>query len=208
MEKSKKDWCDSTWNPVTGCLNECKYCYAKGIANRFSGGGEKWTDENLFVLDERFYADESEKAEPYPYGFKPTFYRYKLNEYIKKNGRNIFVCSMADLFGSWVPDAWIEEIFSACRQAPQHNYLFLTKNPIRYLDLQDKGKLLAADNMWYGANMGRYDIEELVLGLADIVRENRYLRQENTRLREVEKEYHQSIIDRCRESEQASLKYV
>lgn len=53
--------------------------------------------------------------------------------------------------------------------------------------------------------MERYDIEELVLGLADIVRENRYLRQENTRLREVEKEYHQSIIDRCRESEQASL---
>lgn len=53
--------------------------------------------------------------------------------------------------------------------------------------------------------MERYDIEELVLGLADIVRENEYLRQENTRLREVEKEYHQSIIDRCRESEQASL---
>lgn len=55
------------------------------------------------------------------------------------------------------------------------------------------------------ANMERYDIEELVLGFADIVRENRYLRKENTRLREVEKEYHQSIIDRCRESEQASL---
>lgn len=49
--------------------------------------------------------------------------------------------------------------------------------------------------------MERYDIEELVLGLADIVRENRYLRRENTRLRKVEKEYHQSIIDRCRESE-------
>lgn len=55
------------------------------------------------------------------------------------------------------------------------------------------------------ANMERYDIEELVLGFADIVRENRYLRQENARLMEVEKEYHQSIIDRCRESEQASL---
>ena len=49
------------------------------------------------------------------------------------------------------------------------------------------------------ANMERYDIEELVLGFADIVRENRYLRQENARLRKIEKEYHQSIIDRCRE---------
>ena len=47
----------------------------------------------------------------------------------------------------------------------------------------------------------RYMIEELVLGLADIVNENRYLRKENARL----KEYHQSIIDRCRASEEASL---
>ena len=51
----------------------------------------------------------------------------------------------------------------------------------------------------------RYMIEELVLGLADIVRENRYLREENERLQKVEEEYHQSIIDRCRASEEASL---
>ena len=34
--------------------------------------------------------------------------------------------------------------------------------------------------------MDRYDIEELVLGLADIVRENRYLKQENTGLKKAE----------------------
>lgn len=51
----------------------------------------------------------------------------------------------------------------------------------------------------------RYMIEELVLGLADIVNENRYLRKENARLQKVEEEYHQSIIDRCRASEEASL---
>ena len=152
MEKTKIDWCDSTWNPVTGCLHGCEYCYARGIANRFSGGGEKWSDDNLFVLDEKFYAEESEKACPYPYGFKPTFHRYKLDEYANKKGRNIFVCSMADLFGEWVPDSWIEEVFIACRNAPQHNYLFLTKNPDRYVDLQDKGKLVESNNMWYGAS--------------------------------------------------------
>lgn len=53
--------------------------------------------------------------------------------------------------------------------------------------------------------MDRNDIEEIILGLADIVQENRYLRAENKRLRGVEKEYHQSIIDRCKQSEQASL---
>lgn len=161
MEKTKIDWCDSSWNPVTGCLHSCKYCYARSIANRFSGGGEKWTDDALIELNDRIYFDESEKAEAYPYGFKPTLHRYRLNEYEKKGGRNIFVCSMADLFGHWVPDSWIEEVFSACAKAPQHNYLFLTKNPERFVDLQNNGKLIVADNMWYGASATNEDQLEL-----------------------------------------------
>ena len=57
MEKTKIDWCDSSWNPVTGCLHSCKYCYARSIANRFSGGGEKWTDDELIELNDRIYFD-------------------------------------------------------------------------------------------------------------------------------------------------------
>ena len=37
MQNTKIDWCESSWNPVTGCLHKCKYCYARGIATRFSG---------------------------------------------------------------------------------------------------------------------------------------------------------------------------
>jgi protein gp37 len=37
---------------------------------------------------------------------------------------------MGDLFGEWVPDEWIKQVFDACEEAPQHKYLFLTKNPI------------------------------------------------------------------------------
>lgn len=117
MDKTKIDWCDSTWNPVTGCLHGCEYCYARGIAHRFSCGGEKWTDDKLFVLNEKFYAEESERSEPYPYGFMPTFHRYRLDEYEKKKGRNIFVCSMADLFGDWVPDSWIDEVIKGTQAA-------------------------------------------------------------------------------------------
>lgn len=29
MLKTKIEWCDSTWNPVTGCQHGCEYCYAK-----------------------------------------------------------------------------------------------------------------------------------------------------------------------------------
>lgn len=37
MNKTKIDWCDSTWNPVTGCFHGCDYCYARSIAKRFGG---------------------------------------------------------------------------------------------------------------------------------------------------------------------------
>ena len=37
MDKTKIEWCDSTWNPVTGCNHNCGYCYARGIATRFGG---------------------------------------------------------------------------------------------------------------------------------------------------------------------------
>ena len=61
--------------------------------------------------------------------FTPTLHKYRLNEPAQKTKpQNIFVCSMADLFGEWVPDSWIKAVFEAC-EAPQHRYLFLTKNP-------------------------------------------------------------------------------
>lgn len=162
MNKTKIDWCDSTWNPVTGCLHGCGYCYARSIATRF-GGNALGVNH---VMNEPFVAKG--KVQPYPFGFVPTFHRYRLNEYIGKKGRNIFVCSMADLFGSWVPDSWIEEVFASCEKAPQHNYLFLTKNPVRYSLLQDKEKLIKKPNMWYGnsiTNKEQMEIADYETGL-------------------------------------------
>lgn len=158
MNKSKIDWCDSTWNPVTGCLHGCEYCYARSIAHRFSGGGEYWEKDETVVLLEKLHALDG-KALAYPYGFKPTFHKYRLNDYANKKGRNIFVCSMADLFGDWVSDSCIEEVFKACEKSPQHNYLFLTKNPIRYELLHQKGILRKCSNMWYGYSATKNDCD-------------------------------------------------
>lgn len=98
------------------------------------------------------------KVKPYPYYFSPTFHRYRLGEPQSwKKPRNIFVCSMADLFGDWVPDEWIEQVFEACEAAPQHKYLFLTKNGKRYLELARKGIMPDADNFWYGCSVTRPD---------------------------------------------------
>ena len=155
MNKTKIEWCDATWNPVTGCLHGCEYCYAARIAHRFGLGWDVFYDEKIFVLNEPSKSRRSEhkpkRIEPFPYGFAPTFHRYRLDEPQHwKKPRTIFVCSMADLFGEWVPDEWIEAVFSVCKEAPQHRYLFLTKNPARYVKLAIDGKLPAAENMWYG----------------------------------------------------------
>ena len=152
MYKTKIDWCDSSWNPITGCLHGCDYCYARAHVKRF--GFHRLSDGGIHDLREPFEADYVErgiKKCPYPFDFDPTFHRYRLGIPASwSEPRTIFVGSMTDLFGDWVPDEWIQEVFAACEAAPQHRYLFLTKNPQRYNELDAKGLLPERDNFWYG----------------------------------------------------------
>ncbi len=167
MNKTKIEWCDATWNPVTGCLHGCEYCYARRIAERFGlkyapklgdpgmEGASKYDSQEgldtMLELEKPYICDG--RAQPFPMAFLPTFHRYRLEEPQRKKPQTIFVCSMADLFGEWVPDAWIEEVFAACKKAPQHRYLFLTKNPARYIKLYEKGLLPMGENYWYGSTV-------------------------------------------------------
>lgn len=155
MQKSKIEWCDSTWNPVTGCFHGCKYCYARRIAERF--GSMKFPTDELHVLNEQMVHITKEgriAASPYPFGFEPTLHRYRLEEMKrKKRPRTIFVCSMADLFGEWVPTRWIVEVLDTCLAAPQHRYMFLTKHPERYEQLDRLALLPHRDNFWYGSTV-------------------------------------------------------
>lgn len=125
MNRTRIDWAEYSWNPVTGCAQGCDYCYARRIAERFHG----------------------------PDGFKPTFHPERLSDpLVYEKPKRIFVCSMADLFGDWVPDEWINQVLAACEAAPQHQYLFLTKNPQRYEELFLWQKKVAPHpNWWLGA---------------------------------------------------------
>jgi protein gp37 len=115
-------WAGWTWNPVTGCLHGCKYCYARELANKKS----------------------YEAA--YPVGFTPLFHHERLEaptnteipEEAKQDYRlkRVFVCSMADLYGKWVPDDWIKQVHASCIANPQWDYLMLTKFPRRYVGLE------------------------------------------------------------------------
>ena len=155
-DKTKIDWADASWNPITGCLHGCEYCYARRMVHRFGG---LTPDNDLHVLDEQNY-DARGNKDIYPFGFAPTFHRYRMDFPIRlQRPRTIFVCSMADLFGDWVPDEWIEEVFKSCAFAMQHRYLFLTKNPKRYIELDKKNILPRLDNFWYGTSAPTHDTE-------------------------------------------------
>lgn len=114
-------WAEWSWNPVTGCLHGCDYCYAREIAT-------------------------SDRFKPfYPVGFTPLFHRERLdaprNTVIPAAHRGdpawlrVFVCSMADLYGRWVPDEWIGQVHAAMLASPRWQYILLTKFPSRYVGL-------------------------------------------------------------------------
>ena len=165
MNRSKIEWCDHTWNFITGCRHDCKYCYAKRMTARFAGdvrlnkmakkdyslapaadGGE-----DLYVLESPMM-NETDKPLVYPFGFEPTLHKYRMDYPGKlKMGNNIFVGAMSDVFGKWVPDNWLDDMFSVCTQYPIHNYLFLTKYPQRY----EQYSVPEGENMWYGTTITR-----------------------------------------------------
>ena len=167
MNKSKIEWCDHTWNPITGCRHGCKYCYANHMVKRFAGDtrlnimakkdyrmeASHDGSEDVYVLDEPML-NETGKPLVYPFGFEPTFHRHRLNTLDKlKMGNNVFVGAMADIFGEWVPDEWIREVLEICLGKPQHNYLFLTKNPERYELIDSAWELPTDKNFWYGTTL-------------------------------------------------------
>ena len=122
-------YCTYTWNPITGCEFGCDYCYASEI------------------VEERL-CKNPKLAHHYPDGFAPTFHAERLDQPFKhKKSERIFVVDMGDLFGDWVPATWITDISNAIAKAPWHTYLFLTKNPKRYLDCT------FAKNHWVGTTI-------------------------------------------------------
>lgn len=116
MNKTKIEWCDSTLNPVVGCTYGCEYCYARKMNNRF-----KWIEDFS----------------------KPQFFPKRLDKLKSKKSKTIFMNSMSDI-ADW-EDEWVEEVFKAMKNNPQHNYLFLTKRLVgAYKDIKYGG------NVWLG----------------------------------------------------------
>lgn len=118
--KSKIEWTDATWNPVTGCTKispGCAHCYAETFAERWRGTPNH----------------------PYEQGFDLRLWPKRLDQPIRwKKPRMIFVNSMSDLFHENVPDDFIFAVFRTMMTANWHTYQVLTKRPERLTRLVEE----------------------------------------------------------------------
>lgn len=139
MAKTKIEWADRVWNPVTGCTKVsqgCKNCYAERIASRF-WGGRGFTDVHLHFD--------------------------RLNDPSRwKKPSMVFVNSMSDLFheslinrpewSDFITQVWLTML----RNVDRHTFMILTKRPqimekeIKYLI---GAGMIILPNVWLGTSV-------------------------------------------------------
>lgn len=123
-----------TWNPTAGCLHGCTWempdgsiteCYAKTVAERLA-------------------------TRAYHAGFEHHYWRPDaLQQPLKvKEPAGVFVGSMADLFGHWVPETQIRQVLDVMRGADWHTFQTLSKYPIRLPEFNPYPA-----NVWVGVSL-------------------------------------------------------
>lgn len=146
LQSTRIETFDSTWNAITGCNHNCSYCYAKKMATRFAQLADDYAEAKGQIHEV--------SSGTYPYLFEPTFYSDKLQQPINsRKPKSVFVCSMGDLFGNFIPNEWIKRVFEAIDNAPQHTYFFLTKNPMRYQQNFIQEFAQTHSNTWWGTTI-------------------------------------------------------
>lgn len=134
MQKSNIEWTKFASNPIKGkckhfgtpicgkyCYVQTKMCNNPKIRELYGKEEPSWHPDELATIERRR---------------KPA---------------TIFMGSMYDLFGEWVPTEAIAAIIQTAIISPQHTFLFLTKNPKRYSDFY------FPDNCWTGATVTNMD---------------------------------------------------
>jgi len=114
----KIDWTDYTWNPISGCLHSCDYCYMRRMQKRFKD-----------IMIPAFHTQRLDDIKPY---LKPSNIKIDPGGNDFSRPTNIFVGSSGDMWGEWVSKDWINSVLSIIENYPQHRFQFLTKNPERY----------------------------------------------------------------------------
>lgn len=134
--KTKIEWTETTWNPVTGCTKispGCDNCYAERFAERFRG-----------VV-----------GHPYEQGFDLKIHIERIRQPLKwKTPRIVFVNSMSDLFQRGLPLGLIDRCFETMEMTP-HTYQILTKRSSLMRDYVNEryADRPVPANIWLGASV-------------------------------------------------------
>jgi len=133
MARSKIEWTESSWNPVTGCtkISEgCRHCYAERLAKRLRSMGRA----------------------NYENGFQLTLHENALEIPLRwTRAQMVFACSMSDLFHEDVPDSFVLKVFKTMHMAKQHCFQVLTKRPERMKNLNTA--IEWPTNVWAGVTV-------------------------------------------------------
>jgi len=128
------EWTERSWNPVTGCdkiSSGCANCYAKEAAEGYL---KRW------------------KNPRYTNGFNLTLHEDLLELPMKwKKPKQVFPCSMSDIFHEDIPSEFIRKLFDTMNRCPQHTFIVLTKRADRMLELSPTINL--SDNLWLGVTV-------------------------------------------------------
>jgi len=131
MARTKIEWADRVWNPVSGCepVSEgCEHCYAMRWAERLRAMG----------------------VSGYERGFEIAYHPERLEEPLRiKKPQVIFVGSMGDLFHARVRREWVQDIFAVMRNASWHRFIILTKRPAR-ARWEFAEEIATIPNLWVG----------------------------------------------------------
>ncbi|WP_433520095.1 DUF5131 family protein (plasmid) [Nonomuraea sp. CA-143628] len=140
-DSSSIEWCDTTWNPTTGCDRisaGCDNCYALVMARR------------LKAMGQAKYQTDGDPRTSGP-GFGLAVHEDTLNDpFTWRKPRKVFVNSMSDLFHARVPLDFVRRVFEVIEATPQHTYQVLTKRASRLPKVADK--LPWPSNLWMGVS--------------------------------------------------------
>jgi protein gp37 len=122
-----------TWNPIGGCLHACRWRMADGSIARC------YAEE---------VADRLRSATFYPNGFAHHYWSEdRLSAPLElKKPAGIFLDSMSDIMGHWVPADEIRKVLAVCRKASWHVFFLLTKNAPRLREFD------FPPNVWVGVS--------------------------------------------------------